>query len=125
MLSTKRNKIKEFLEHARKQLFKFKRTRRFIYLQQTVEKIWGAYTLLMELLSGQELYSHISVDRTAKSLGRKIKEIERLREDCEMLHVFFYEGKASSDIMVRISDRAIKTIERLSEYSIREEWKGN
>lgn len=113
MSSAKRTKIKEFLEHAKKQLSKYRRTKRFIYLQQTAEKIWGAYTLLIELLSGRELYSHISVDRTAKNLENKIKDLKRLREDCEMLHVFFYEGKASPDVMVRVSVRAIKTIEKL------------
>ena len=109
----KRSKINEFLSKAQEEIVKYRKTGRFVYLQQASEKIYGAYTLLVELLSGKELYSHIEVGRTADKLERKYKDLDLLSDYAELLHVYFYEGKAYPERVVKVCVKAINLIKKL------------
>lgn len=86
-MSNKRSKINSFLTESLLELRSYNKTKRFVKLSQACEKVWVAFTLLMELKSGIEIKKHATTREIAFRMG-----FEQLYKTCFLLHVIHYEG---------------------------------
>jgi hypothetical protein len=102
--------MSKFLKEARHELFLYRKSRRYIYLQQAGEKIYNAYIYLLEALSGEEISSHNQVDRIAKKMydEKRNEDILKLGDIAGVLHIFFYEGRGSLFFYERNVRKALK-----------------
>ena len=111
--SIKIEKINQFLEHSQKELQRYNSTKKLIYLQQSAEKTYGAYTLLLEFIIKKEIYSHIEIRRISDKLSKKDKDFAKLFRNSENLHAFFYEGRVYDKIVINMIQESNKIIRKI------------
>jgi len=97
----KKKRIKVFLNHAKLELARYKRTKRNIHLSQASEKIWAGFVLLIELKSGKEIKTHKGIEMESYNLIKKNKLNRELSDNASLLHSYYYEGRIFSDTVVR------------------------
>ena len=111
-MTDKTAKIKRLLKAAIYEKNKYKKTRRLVWLYQAAEKVWVAYVLLIEAISGKELKSHRAINNVSWWLIRKRKIKKRLYEDADILHEYHYEGRLNSKTVVEKIEFVINEIKR-------------
>jgi len=86
--------IKDFSRNSTKELENFKRTQKEENLRQAAEKIWGAFTLLIEVLSNKKSHSHShTIDLYKRIYNRtQDEDLRKLYDNAQILHMVFYGG---------------------------------
>lgn len=103
----KLEKILSLLSEAEREAELYRNTQSFKYLSQACEKPWVAFTLMLELKSGEEITKGATRRPIAFRLG-----YEHLYTLCNSLHISHYEGSPAiidEDILADIA-RAIQWI---------------
>lgn len=108
----KKEKIRIFVSNARLELKKYLKTKKEIYLQQASEKVWGAYTLLIEHKTHREIRSHPEIRSESRILIHQNKLSKKLYDNASILHSYYYEGRIFEDVVVRMVKDSILLIKK-------------
>jgi aspartate ammonia-lyase len=111
-MSEKKQLILRNIEHINKELgdYENREPKDELYLSQAAEKTYVAYTLLLEIKSGQEL-THSEIRKFGKYFGRQSTMMQELYVLTDYLHAYHYEGRVDPDTVIAGIKRAIKLIE--------------
>ena len=102
VVKNKKSKIRSLLIASKNELKSYQKNEKFVHLSQACEKTWVAFTLLLELKSGEEIVHTRHIQPTARRLG-----FTALLDKCILLHWYHYEGCAGAsleDIIFRIEE---------------------
>ena len=110
----KKEKIKDLVREAKNEVVKYRKNKRLVYLLQASEKIWVAFSLLLERLSNREIHNYPEFKRVKNNLIRKGKISGTLYERAYFLHVFHYEGWADPSEVMKFINFCSREILRLN-----------
>ena len=96
---TKLKRIGIFIHHAEGELGKYRMNNQEIHLQQASEKMWGAYNLLIEHMSGREIRSPAIIKQKSWAFIDSGKLSKKLYNNADGLHSYFYEGRRDERIV--------------------------
>lgn len=107
---------------AEKELEKYRKTRDIDYLAQSGEKIWLAYTLLIEKITNKKIKNFASLRSQVVSLSIDDDFVFETFRKAYQLHKFFYRGWTENEREIeRLAVNTLKSLEVLKRaYSIKE-----
>ena len=91
--------ILRLLDKAKEEVKNFELSEDPTFLMQGAEKIYVAYTLLLEKIVGGELTSHQEIRNFSRFLGKKDRVINKLYKIAEILHSYHYEGRIDPELI--------------------------
>lgn len=108
LLQSKKRKIDSLIKNAKIELTKYRSDKDYERLLQGAEKLWVAFTLFLEVRSGQEIRSAEGQQTIAFKLG-----FDHEYDLFHYLHVFHYEGMIEANVVYNDIWRGIKVIGNL------------
>jgi len=105
--------VSKLLSLAKREIKKYKATGHGEYLIQASEKVWLAYVLKLEKITGKDIRTKKGVQMQSWNLIKRRKLSYDLYKDVTFLHSYHYEGKADDEIVIKTINSCIRRIKRL------------